>query len=239
MMFARFFCLCFLAAAVAFGQADTGRPGTVFFVEGAVSLENAPVTIDPARPTELRKGQRLRTEQGNAEMLFALGSFMRLGAGSDIEMVDSGLTSATVRLHRGAVIVEAFRVWGGNSLKLLAGDHQIAFTDPGEMRIGIAEGGQPSVEVLSGSVTVTTAGQDYKVKKKQSAALGPDGVQTAKIKAFTADALTSWHEQRAKTVLAETPKSERRKGGPSAYSDGERPFGLGDLPDRSQAGIGP
>ena len=195
MMFARFFSLCFLAAAVAFGQADTGRPGTVFFVEGAVSLENAPVTIDPARPTEMRKGQRLRTEQGNAEMLFALGSFMRLGADSDIEMVDSGLTSATVRLHRGAVIVEAFRV--------------------------------------------TTAGQDYKVKKKQSAALGPDGVQITKIKAFTADALTSWHEQRAKTVLAETPKSERRKGGSSASGDGESLFGLGDLPNRSQAGIGP
>jgi hypothetical protein len=238
MMCARFIALCFAASAIAFGQADKGRPGTVFFVEGAVFLEDAAVTINPALPTEVRNEQRLRTEQGNAEMLFALGSFMRLGANSEVEMVDAGLTSATVRLHRGAVIVEAFRVWGGNSLKVLAGDYEIAVSDAGEMRIEVPEGGQPSVEVLKGELLASSAGQEYKIKKKQSATLGAD-VQTAKIKELTADALTVWHEQRVKTVLAETPKSERRKGGPSAYGDGERPFGLGDLPDRSQAGIGP
>lgn len=216
------------ASAIAFGQADKGRPGTVFFVEGAVFLKDAAVTIDPARPVEVRNEERLRSEQGNAEMLFALGSFIRLGANSEIE----------VRLHRGAMIIEAFRVWDGNSLKVLAGDAQVVLTDPGEIRIEIAEGGQPSVEVLKGGVTVTAAGQEYKLKKKQSAALGPDGVQTAKIKELTADALTSWHEQRVKTVMAQTPKSERRKGGPSAYSDGETPIGLGDLPDRSRSGVG-
>jgi hypothetical protein len=238
MICARFIALCLAASAIAFGQADKGRPGTIFFVEGAVFLKDAAVTIDPARPVEVRNEQRLRSEQGNAEMLFALGSFIRLGANSEIEMVEAGLTSATVRLHRGAMIIEAFRVWDGNSLKVLAGDAQVVLTDPGETRIEIAEGGQPSVEVLKGGVTVTTAGQDYKLKKKQSAALGPDGVQTAKIKALTADALTSWHEQRVKTVMAQTPKSERRKGGASANSDGgERPFGLGELPDRSQAGL--
>ncbi|MDA0207776.1 MAG: FecR domain-containing protein [Acidobacteria bacterium] len=237
MMFAKSIALCFVASAIAFGQADTGRPGTVFFVEGAVFLQDAVVTIDPDQLPEVRNAQRLRTDQGNAELLFAMGSFIRLGADSEIEMVEAGLTSATVRLHRGAMIVEAFRVWGGNSLKVLVDDHQIAVTDPGEIRVEIAEGAQPSVEVLKGSVTVTTADKDYKVKKKQSAALAAEGVQTAKIKALTADALTSWHEQRAKTVLAETPKNQRRKGGASAYDDGEKPFGLGDLPDRSQAGL--
>lgn len=236
MMRAKFIALCFLAPAIAFGQADTGRPGTVFFVEGAVFLKDVPVKIDPVRPTEVRKEQRLRTEQGNAEMLFALGSFIRLGANSEIEMVDAGLSSATVRLHRGTMIIEAFRTWGGDSLKVLAGDYQIAVTDAGEMRIEVPEGGQPSVEVLSGGLLASASGQDYKVKKKQSATLGAN-VQTAKIKALTADALTSWHEQRVKAVLAETPKSERRKGGPSAAGEGEKPFGLGDLPDRSQAGI--
>lgn len=233
MMCAKFIALCCLAPAIAFAQADSGRPGTVFFVEGAVFLKDVPVTIDPARPIEVRKEQRLRTEQGNAEMLFALGSFIRLGANSEIEMVDAGLSSATVRLHRGALIVEAFRTWGGDSLHVLVGDDQIAIFDPGEMRIAVDP---PSVEVLSGAVTVAASGQGYKVKKKQSATLGAN-VQTAKIKALTADALTSWHEQRVKAVLAETPKRERRKGGPSADGEGEKPFGLGDLPDRSQAGI--
>lgn len=236
MMRAKFIALCFLAPAIAFGQADTGRPGTIFFVEGAVFLKDVPVKIDPVRPTEVRKEQRLRTEQGNAEMLFALGSFIRLGANSEIEMVDAGLSSATVRLHRGAMIIEAFRTWGGDSLKVLAGDYQIAVTDAGEMRIEIPEGGQPSVEVLSGGLLASASGQDYKVKKKQSATLGAN-VQTEKIKALTVDALTSWHEQRVKAVLAETPKSERRKGGSSAAGEGEKPFGLGDLPDRSRAGI--
>jgi len=237
MIRAKFIALCLSAPAIAFSQADTGRPGTVFHVEGAVFLKDVPVTIDPARPAEVRNEQRLRTADGNAEMLFALGSFIRLGAGSELEMVDAGLTSATVRLHRGAMIVEAFRTWGGDSLKVLAGDYEIAVTDPGEMRIEMSEGGHAAVEVLSGGLTASAPGQDYKVKKKQSAALGPDGVQTAKIKALTADALTSWHEQRAKTVLAQTPKSQRRKG-PSAYADGETPIGLGELPDRSRSGIG-
>jgi hypothetical protein len=135
------------------------------------------------------------------------------------------------------MIVEAFRTWGGNSLKVLAGDGEVTISDPGEMRIAILESGRASVEVLSGGVTVTASGQSYPVKKKQSAVLGPDGVQTAKIKSLTADELTSWHEQRAKAVLAQTPKSQRRKG-PSAYADGETPIGLGELPDRSRAGVG-
>jgi hypothetical protein len=161
MKFAKSIALCLVASAVAFGQADTGRPGTVFFVEGAVFLRGDAVTINPAQPPEVRKAQHLRTEQGNAEMLFAMGSFIRLGADSEIEMVEAGLTSATVRLHRGAMIIEAFRVWGGNSLRVLVGDHQIALTDSGEMRIEVAEGGQPSVQVLSGGVTVTVASKDY------------------------------------------------------------------------------
>ena len=235
MMRLNFIALCLLAPAVAFAQADSGRPGTVFFVEGDVFLKDAPVTINPALLPEVRDGQRLRTEQGNAEMLFALGSFIRLGADSEVEMVDAGLSSATVRLHRGAVIVEAFRTWGGDSLQVLVGDSKVCISEPGEMRIAADP---HSVEVLSGAVVVTSAGEEYKVKKKQSATLGPNGVQTAKIKGFAEDALTSWHEQRVKTVLAETPKSERRKSGPAADRDGERPFGLGELPDRSQAGIG-
>lgn len=234
MMRAKFIVLCLLAPVVAFAQADTGRPGTIFFVEGVVFLKELPVTIDPARPAEVRNQQRLRTGQGNAEMLFALGSFIRLGANSEIEMVEAGLSSATVRLHRGALIVEAFRTWGGDSLHVLVGDQKIAITDPGEMRIAVEP---PLVEVLSGAVAVKTSGQDYEVKKKQSAALGLNGVQTGKIKAFTGDALTAWHQQRAKTVLAQTPKSQRRKG-PPAYADGETPIGLGELPDRSRAGVG-
>lgn len=233
MMRAKFIALCFLAPAIAFGQADTGRPGTIFFVDGRAFLKDVPVKIEPGRTVEVRNDQRLRTEQGNAEMLFALGSFIRLGANSEIEMIGSGLTSATVRLHRGAMIIEAFRTWGEDSLKVLAGDYQIAVTDRGVMRIEVPESGSPSVEVLNSAALASAAGQDYKVKKKQSAVLGPDGAQIAKIKALTADALTSWHEQRAETVLAETPKNERRKRDDS----GDKPFGAGDLPDRSQAGL--
>lgn len=235
MMRAKFIALCFLAPAIAFAQADTGRPGTIFFVDGAVFLKDAPVTVDPGHSTQVRSEERLRTEQGNAEMLFALGSFIRLGANSELEMVESGLSSATVRLRRGAMIVEAFRTWGGDSLKVLIGDDQITISDPGEMRIAVDP---PSVEVLSGAVAVTIDGNDYKVKKKQSATLVADA-QTTKIKTLTADALTAWHEQRVKTVLAETPKEQRRKGNGASETSGggEKPFGLGDLPDRSQAGL--
>ncbi len=173
MMRAKFIALCLLAPAIAFGQADSGRPGTVLYVEGAVFLKDAPVMIDPAQPTEMRNQQRLRTEQGNAEMLFALGSFIRLGANSELEMVDAGLTSATVRLHRGAMIVEAFRVWGGNSLKVLVGDHEIAVTDGGETRIALPDGGQPTVEVLSGSLLVTASGQGIQGQEEAIRGLGP------------------------------------------------------------------
>lgn len=233
MMRAKFIAPYLLAAVIAFGQADTGRPGTVFFIDGDVFLKDAQVKIEPGRTVEVRNEERLRTGQGHAELLFALGSFIRLGADSEIEMIDSGLTSATVRLHRGAMIVESFRTWGEDSLRVLAGDYKIAVTDRGEMRIEVPENGPPSVEVLNGAVLASASGQDYKVKKKQSAVLGPDGAQTTKIKALTADALTSWHEQRAETVLAETPKAQRRKGDDS----GDKPFGSGDLPNRSQAGL--
>ena len=61
MMRLNFIALCLLAPAVAFAQADSGRPGTVFFVEGDVFLKDAPVTINPALLPEVRDGQRLRT----------------------------------------------------------------------------------------------------------------------------------------------------------------------------------
>jgi hypothetical protein len=170
---AKFIALCFLAPAIAFGQADTGRPGTVFFVEGAVYLKDVPVKVDPVRPTEVRNEQRLRAEQGNAEMLFALGSFIRLGANSEIEMVDAGLTSATVRLHRGALIIEAFRTWGEDSLKVLAGEYEIAVTDAGEMRIEVPENGAPSVEVLKGELLASSSGQGWPLWSSYSTERGP------------------------------------------------------------------
>jgi ferric-dicitrate binding protein FerR (iron transport regulator) len=197
--------------------------------------------VDAEKPLVLKLKQRLRTEAGNAEMFFAIGSFVRVGTDSEIEMVDAGLTSATIRLHRGSIIIDVFKVWGADSLKVLVGESETVFTYGGEFRFDLAADGMLSLHVLSGKGVLSALGDDQKLKKKQLAQLSGQGIAVDKFKKFPADSLTAWHEERAATILASIPMDQRRKKR-VGYKDGvfhenESPFGARDLPDRSSAGL--
>ncbi len=235
MSFARLALLC-LVPLVVFGQASTGTPGDIEHFEGAVFVKDVALTADAEEPAMGRQGT-LRTEAGKAEVLFALGSLMRVDVESELELVSAGFSSATYRLHKGAVIIQAFNAWDGDSLHVEVGDAVVTITSAGESRIEF-DGTTGQVLVRSGHASVALAGEDYRVKKKQSARIASDGVTTSKVKGFPEDALTAWYEQRVKDVLAATPKDQRRKKSKRGYDyDGSKPFGAGELPDRAASGL--
>lgn len=241
MKFGRLTILLLLIPGVAFSQASFGQAGEVQYVEGDVFVGDELVVVHAEKPPVLKLKRRLRTEAGNAEMLFALGSFVRVGTHSEIEMVDAGLTSATIRLHRGSIIIDVFKVWGADSLKVLVGESETVFTDGGEFRFDLAVDGMLSLHVLSGKGVLSALGDDQRLKKKQLAQLSGQGIAVDKFKNFPADFLTAWHEERAATILASIPKDQRRKKR-VGYKDGvfhedKSPFGARDLPDRSSAGL--
>lgn len=81
----------------------------------------------------------------------------------------------------------------------------------------------------------------WALKKKQLALLSGQGFAVGKFNNVPADSLTTWHEERAATILASIPMDQRRKKR-VGYKDGvfhenESPFGARDLPDRSSAGL--
>lgn len=210
--------LLLLAPTLAFAQ-DQERPGTVTYAEREVFVGEA--AIDPEASTIVATEQRLRTGDGNAEVVFAPGATIFLDSETEVEMVSPNVMAAAIRLHAGSIIVEASKVWG--ELLVHIGDAEFAIGDRGEYRVDV-EDGSFTAHLLKGAAVVRVAGGEQGLKKKQVAEVGGDGVQVAKFKNLPQDALAAWHSQRGDAKRA------------SVYQ-AQRPFGLGDLPDRETSGV--
>jgi len=224
MLNGRVLTLVLLVTAFAFAADDAKKPGTVNFVKGAVFLQDALVRVDDSNPPVIEVTQRLRSDEGNAEIFSTEGSFMRLAANSEVELVATDGTAATVRLHSGSIIIDAFKIKKSSPLTVLVGDTEITIASKGEFRFDIAGDSSSALHVLKGKVKLAAAGGSQELKKKQVAEVTVAGVQVAKFKDFAEDPLTAWHEQRSETI------------GASVYT-APGYFGMGELPDASRSGI--
>ena len=224
----------FFLPAAAFSQdVISAKAGMINHIEGRVLLQEE--RLIEVRPSflHMEAGQRLRTEDGRAEVLLAVGSYLHLGPHSEVEMVSAGLTKASVRLHRGSMIVDAYIVYDEDSLTLLAGEAEVRLLKKGLYRLDAPGEEGSSLTVVQGNALLVSGGAESTIKKKWSIRFGnPDGaVVESRFKHWQEDELTAWHAKRASVIDQTTVKNDKRK----VQDDSQI---LLSLPDRRRSGLG-
>ena len=148
-------------------------------------------------------------------------------------MVSAGLTSASLWLHRGSMIVDAKRIFDEHSLVVFVRDVEIKILKRGLYRFDTPAGAAASLHVMTGKVAVISGGIEHEAKKKRSVRFGgpDDAVSVASFERRHEDELAAWSAKRA-TVVAHTVAVDNKKG-----SDPTTLIMLDNLPNRSRAGL--
>ena len=208
--------LLLLGASTAAAQyALSALAGYIHHTEGEVWLGDRAIAPKPQDFEHVLEGRRLRTGRGKAEILLVPGSFVRVGEGSEIEMISSGLTSATVRLVSGSLTVDLQTLFEKDSIAILVNDQAVRFHKTGLYRIDAATGAAPVLRVIDGRARV----EGIEVKGGQALAFGSAAPQ--KRSGGAPDALDEWNSERHEklAVLAEKTQKERLDGMTEAERD--------------------
>ena len=109
-----------LAAPVLMAQSQMQQapPGTVNYVEGAVSIDGQHLSTSDVGAKVLKPGQVLSTSNGRAEVLLTPGVFLRLGHNSAVQMVNPDLLKTQVRVTNGRASVEVDSIYKQNRLEI-------------------------------------------------------------------------------------------------------------------------
>jgi hypothetical protein len=192
--------------------------GYVHHVEGEILLEGRPIHPKASDFLHVFDGQRLRTAEGRAELMLIPGSFLRLGANSEIEMVSVGLANVRFRVTAGSAVVDLISVFEKDSIGVLAGDREVRFPKPGLYRLD-AGAEAPTLSVFRGKAVVVNGTGKREVKGKQTLDLSETGeTAVGKFDPKQKDALDEWNQTRA-TSLAQAARKSRK-----GQSDGMDPL---------------
>jgi hypothetical protein len=144
----------FTTAAVAQQQqANPARPGTINYVEGAVSIDGQPLNSHSVGSAELNPGQVLTTGTGRAEVLLTPGVFLRVGRDSAVQMVSPDLINTRVRLDRGKAAVEVDQLYKQNDLQIAEDGVVTQLIQPGLYEFNA---GNATVRTFDGKAAVFT-----------------------------------------------------------------------------------
>lgn len=148
----------FTTAAVAQQrQANPARPGTINYVEGAVSIDGESLNSHSVGSVELNPGQVLTTGNGRAEVLLTPGVFLRIGHDSAVQMVSPDLINTRVRLDRGKAAVEVDQLYKQNDLRIAEDGVVTQLVQPGLYEFNA---GNATVRTFDGKAVVfSQAGQ--------------------------------------------------------------------------------
>lgn len=187
--------------------------GYIHHVEGDVFLGGRPIHPKATDFVHVQDGQRLRTAEGRAELMLIPGSFLRLGANSEIEMVSAGLANVRFRVTAGSAIVDLLSVFEKDSITVLAAGSEVRFPKPGLYRLNA---GDPllSLHVFRGKALVVSGSEKREIKSKQAVSVSEAGPATIeKFNPEPQDALDEWNQTRATTLAQAVRKSRKGEDG--------------------------
>ncbi len=183
------------------GDRNPGRPGSLNYVEGQVSIGRQPIKEQSVGSAKLEPGQSVATEQGKAEILLTPGAFLRLGDSTSVKMISSGLTNTQVEVQKGRAIVEVAEIHDENNLRVDLNGTTTRILKKGLYDFDVERN---QVRVFDGKATVQENGAQVEVKEKRELTLDAGGsLKTEKFDKKTyQDDLYNWSSLRSR-YLAE------------------------------------
>jgi len=162
---------------------------------------------------DLNSGDRVRTAaDGRVEILLNPGSYLRLGANSEVELLDNTLANLEVRLLRGTAIVEAT---GADGLELNIGistpHARLAIVRQGLYRLNVVPEDATELIVRKGRVILSDS--HTKVKGGNKVVFSATNVTVAKLtdeEKKNKDDVEVWSKERAQTLAKANRKVNDR-----------------------------
>ena len=189
------------------------QAGMILHVEGETFLDNKAFKLVPGKFPYLEPSHHLRTENGRAEILLAAGSFLRIGKGSEVEMVEAGLLSGTARLVKGRLLIQVeFVVDKDSVVSVRVGDGELHFSKKGSYRIDAPPGEPPTIRVNKGKARFVLGAEEYLLKSKRALTLdaAAEPWKMAKAERARSDDLSEWNHQRNSRLREARAAAKRR-----------------------------
>ena len=174
----------------------SAKSGLIHYVEGSVYLNDRLIEPKFGIYPELNENDRLRTEDGRAEVLLTPGVFLRIGEMSGVRMVTNRLADTRLELLSGEALLQIDELFEGNSIALTYQDFTIQFLRRGIYRLAAEP---PELRVYSGQAAVEHNGETKVVKEGRSRAL-MDRLQAAKFDKKDVDDLYRWSRHRSEYI---------------------------------------
>jgi len=108
-----------LSAQADQSDAPPAGPGTVNYVEGAVSIDGQQISRNQIGDANLMEGDELTTGLGRAEILLTPGVFLRVDKNSAVKMLSPLMNETEVQLVSGKAAVEVDEIHNENDLQIL------------------------------------------------------------------------------------------------------------------------
>ena len=178
-------------------NAEQAGPGTLNYVEGAVSIDGRQVTPQAVGSAGLGPEQVLATGHGKAEMLLTPGVFFRLDDNSSAKLVSPDLTKTVVELESGRAAVEVDQIFKQNNIQVVENGNPTQLLKPGLYEFDANLG---TVRVFDGEAVVQDH-QNKSVKVKGHHELALRDATNLKAHGFEVDAakdeLYNWSSLRS------------------------------------------
>ncbi len=168
------------------------------------------------------EGEKLKTDDGYAEVEFEDNTTMRLAPNSQVDfsllaLRSSGAKASTMNVVKGTVYVDTEST-KGNEFLLVAGETKMTVAPSTHLRLQVNES-RTVVSVFNGSVQVQRGGETTEVGKKQSLTVGADQMTIAK--KVQGEPYDEWDK--------ESIDYHKRYAAANAAVAGGNAFGLSDL----------
>lgn len=194
-------------------------------VKGDVVHQRGDGTFPLESGLKLEVADFIRSGDGYAELLLQPGNYVRLGHGTEFQIVSDQYDKMRLKLNAGSINLEILARETSNYwwypmekatelIRVITPDAEVFINHPGVFRINTTAGGRTEVVVREGEAVIN----GHRVKKKRRAVAANGNVATAEFDVRIEDNFDAWSRERAgqlvqinKLLKNEPPWSTKQK----------------------------
>lgn len=188
-----------MSAGVAQAQSViSAQAGTIHHIEGAVLLDGQPVKQKFGDFPSMKRGAELRTEEGRAEVLLTVGTFLRLAENTGVRLVSNSLLDTKVELLSGSILLECAELPKDAGLQVLVNGVRLEPRKTGLFRY---DADTKVVRVYDGELAIVTDSGETRLKAGRELRLEGQA-EVAKFDKDDTDSFYNWTSRRASYISA-------------------------------------